>query len=71
MEDVEDESQIDDDKWDNMEFKDNMEHMVDMYSSLLIKITKLILFHRPSLSEAEVQLLSSSASPAFLSIHEI
>ena len=37
MEDVEDDSQIDNDEWEDMEFKDDMENMVDMYSFFAYK----------------------------------
>ena len=32
MEDVEDDSQMNDHEWEDMELEDNMENMVDMYS---------------------------------------
>ena len=32
MEDVEDDSQIKDDEWEEMELENDMENMVDMYS---------------------------------------
>ena len=31
MEDAEDDSQIDNDEWEDMELEDDMENMVDMY----------------------------------------
>ena len=37
MEDAEDDSQVDDDEWEDMELEDDMENMVDMYSFLHIK----------------------------------
>ena len=41
MEDAEGDSQIDNDDWEDMEIKDDMENMVDIYSFLHIKSTKL------------------------------
>ena len=37
MEDAEDDSQIDDDEWEDMELVDDMENMVDMYSFFVYK----------------------------------
>ena len=57
MEDAEDDSQINDDEWEDMELEDNMENMVDMDSFFAYKKgTKLMQFHRLSLLEVEVQL---------------
>ena len=40
MEDAEDDSEINDDKWEDMEFKDDMENMVHMYSIFAYKNCK-------------------------------
>ena len=37
MEDTEDDAQNDDDKWEDMELEDDIENMVDMYSSFAFK----------------------------------
>ena len=37
MEDAEDDSQINDDEWEDMELEDNMENMVDMDSFFAYK----------------------------------
>ena len=37
MEDAEDDSQVDDDEWEDMELEDDMENMVDMYSFFAYK----------------------------------
>ena len=79
MEDVEDDFQIDDYKWEDMELEDDMENMVDLSSFLAYKIVqsscystcqvywkqKFNFFNDDLGGDA-----SSGASPAFLSDHE-
>ena len=49
-----DNDDIDNDNWEDMEIEDDMENMVDIKFLFHIKSTKRMLFHRLSLSEAEV-----------------